>query len=278
MSTINATAIIDPSASLDADVEIGTYCVIGPDVTIGAGTVLRNHVTVGQSTAIGHRNVLHPGCVVGGDPQDRKYDGEPTTCSIGDDNEIREHVTVHRGTGNGGGQTVIGSGNLLMVGSHVAHDCRIGDRVVLANQVMLAGHVLVEDGASIGGGVGVHHFATIGSLSFIGGLARISRDVPPYMIVEGHPAEIRAVNVIGLLRSGFEQAEVDAMKDAHRRLFRLGGSMASELPLVEEEYGAFEAVRRLCEAIEASSNGTHGRARESARHDNKWVAPQQRAH
>jgi UDP-N-acetylglucosamine acyltransferase len=159
-----------------------------------------------------------------------------------------------------------------MVGSHVAHDCHIGDRTVIANQVMLAGHVVVEDGASIGGGVGIHHFATIGSLSFVGGLARISRDVPPFMIVEGHPAEVRAVNVIGMLRNGFEQADVDAMKEAHRRLFRHGGAAAAELPELRDRFAAMDAVQRLCTAVEAAAMGMHGRAREASRPDDKWVA------
>ncbi|MDP6158476.1 MAG: acyl-ACP--UDP-N-acetylglucosamine O-acyltransferase [Phycisphaerales bacterium] len=272
MSRVHPTAIVDPSAELADDVQIGAYSVVGPHVSIGNGTVLMNHVTVSQRTRIGERNRLHPGCVVGGDPQDRKYEGEPTACRIGDDNEIREHTTIHRGTGNGVGETIIGSGNLLMVGSHVAHDCHIGDRTVIANQVMLAGHVAVEDGASIGGGVGIHHFATIGRFSFVGGLARISRDVPPFMIVEGHPAEVRAVNVIGMLRNGFEQADVDAMKEVHRCLFRHGGAAAAELPMLRDRFASLDAVQHLCAAVEASAAGMHGRARESSRSDDKWVA------
>ena len=272
MPRVHNTAVVDPTAELAGDVQVGAFSVVGPGVTIGEGTVLMNQVTVSQRTAIGERNHLHTGCVVGGDPQDRKYAGEPTMCRIGDDNEIREHVTIHRGTDNGGGATIVGSGNLLMVGAHVAHDCRIGDRTVIANQVMLAGHVVVEDGASIGGGAGVHHYATIGQFSFVGGLARISRDVPPFMIVEGHPAEVRAVNVIGMLRNGFEQADVEAMKEAHRRLFRHGGATAAELPSLREQFAALETVQQLCAAVEASAHGMHGRAREASRPDDKWVA------
>jgi UDP-N-acetylglucosamine acyltransferase len=272
MSSIHPTAIIDPSATLAADVEVGPYSVIGADVRIGEGSIVMSHVTVGARTEIGERNRLHPGCVLGGEPQDRKYAGELTSCRVGDDNDIREHVTLHRGTGNGGGETVIGSGNLLMVGAHVAHDCRIGDRTVIANQVMLAGHVVVEDGASIGGGVGVHHFATIGTLAFVGGLARISRDVPPFMIVEGHPAEVRAVNVIGMLRNGFEQADVDAMKDAYRRLYRHSGAVAVELPAILGEYSDLPAIQHLCDSVKSAAGGVHGRAREASRVDDKWVA------
>jgi UDP-N-acetylglucosamine acyltransferase len=253
-------------------VEVGPYSVIGADVRIGEGSVLMSHVTVEARTVLGDRNRLHPGCVLGGEPQDRKFAGEPTCCRIGDDNDIREHVTIHRGTGNGGGETVVGSNNLIMVGAHVAHDCCVGDRTVIANQVMLAGHVVVEDGASIGGGVGVHHFATIGTLAFVGGLARISRDVPPFMIVEGHPAEVRSVNVIGMLRNGFEQSHVDAMKDAYRRLFRQAGAVAIELPALQTEYAELSAVQHLCAAVEAAASGVHGRAREASRPDDKWVA------
>ena len=188
--TIHETAAVHSSATLDPGVEVGPYCVIGPNVVIGAGCTLLDHVSIQRDTVIGEGNAFHPYCVIGGDPQDRKYDSEETMCQIGDGNEIREHVTIHRGTANGGSVTTIGNGNLLMVGSHVAHDCRIGNEVVIANQVMLAGHVYIEDGASIGGGAGIHHFATIGSCSFVGGLARISRDVPPFMIVEGIPFEM----------------------------------------------------------------------------------------
>ncbi|MDG2476608.1 MAG: acyl-ACP--UDP-N-acetylglucosamine O-acyltransferase [Phycisphaerales bacterium] len=272
MSSIHPTALIDSSATLGEGVEVGPYSVIGSDVRIGEGSVLMSHVTVEARTVLGDRNRLHPGCVVGGEPQDRKFSGEPTCCRIGDDNDIREHVTIHRGTGNGGGETVVGSNNLIMVGAHVAHDCCVGDRTVIANQVMLAGHVVVEDGASIGGGVGVHHFATIGTLAFVGGLARISRDVPPFMIVEGHPAEVRSVNVIGMLRNGFEQSHVDAMKDAYRRLFRQAGAVAIELPALQAEYAELSAVQHLCAAVEAAASGVHGRAREASRPDDKWVA------
>lgn len=269
--TIHPTAVVDPTAQIDPSVQIGPYCVIGPRVEIGAGSELVHHVSVPSDTTIGTENILHPFAVVGGEPQDRKYDGEQTTCVIGNGNEIREHVTIHRGTANGGGMTSIGDGNLLMVGCHVAHDCRIGDEAVIANQVMLAGHVHVGDHANIGGGAGVHHFATIGTCAFVGGLARISRDVPPFMIVEGHPAEVRALNVIALNRRGFDSESIDAMKDAFKRLFRGNDSTAVQLDMLRGEYGHLPAVMVLCDAIDASSNGTHGRALESQRKDDKWT-------
>jgi UDP-N-acetylglucosamine acyltransferase len=273
MAQIHPTAIIDTSAELADDVFVGAYCVVGPNVEIGARCVLNQHVTVVRGTHMGTGNQLHAGCIVGGDPQDRKYAGEATVLRIGNDNHIREHVTIHRGTGSGGGETIIGSDNLLMVGCHIAHDCIVGDGTVVANQVMLAGHVKIEDGASIGGGAGVHHFATIGKLSFVGGLARISRDVPPFMIIEGHPAEIRAVNAIGMLRSEFSQADVDAMKEAFRLLFKHAAPIAEALPELRNKYPDHVAIARLCNAVEASANGVHGRAREAHRPDNKWATP-----
>jgi len=269
--TIHPTAIIDPSATIHDTVEIGPWCVIGPGVELGEGTRLLNHVTVQRDTVIGRANRFYPYSVIGVDPQDRKYDGERTTCEIGDGNEIREHVTIHRGTGNGGGVTTIGDRNLLMVGSHVAHDCRIRNETVIANQVMLAGHVEVQDFASIGGGAGIHHFATIGTCSFVGGLARISRDVPPYMIVEGHPAEVRAVNAVALSRRGYEESHVDAIKDAFRRNFRSNGSTSEQLGLLRAEYASVPAVQVLCDALDASAGGTHGRALEACRADDKWA-------
>jgi UDP-N-acetylglucosamine acyltransferase len=269
--TIHPTAVVDSTAQIDPSVRIGPYCVVGPRVEIGSGTELLHHVSIPSDASLGRDNVLHPFAVVGGDPQDRKYAGEQTTCVIGDGNEIREHVTIHRGTENGGGVTRIGNGNLLMVGCHVAHDCLISDEVVIANQVMLAGHVHIGDHANIGGGAGVHHFATIGTCAFVGGLARISRDVPPFTIVEGHPAEVRALNVIAMTRHGFDADSIDAMKDAFKRLFRSNGSTSDQLDMLRAEYAHLPAVTVLCDAIDASSSGTHGRALESRRKDDKWT-------
>lgn len=269
--SIHDTAIIDDSARIASTATIGPYCVIGPGVVIGEDTVLMDHVSIQCNTTIGDRNSIYPGAVIGVDPQDRKYEGETTRCEIGDDNMIREHVTIHRGTDNGGGLTTLGSRNLLMVGSHVAHDCILGDEIVLANQVMLGGHVIMEDGASIGGGAGVHHFATIGTCAFVGGLARIARDVPPYMIVEGHPAEVRAINTVALVRRGFDEQHIDAVKEAFRRLFRNNGSSSEHIPNLRKEYPSIPAVLSLCDALEASAEGTHGRALEANRRDNKWA-------
>lgn len=263
MSTIHPTAVLDSTAVIAEGVVIGPSCCIGPNVRIGAGTQLLNHVTVQCNTTIGENNRIFPYAVIGGDPQDKKFAGEPTTLEIGDRNEIRENVTIHRGTQSGGGITVVGNDNLLMVGSHVAHDCMLGSDLVIANQVMLAGHITVEDCATIGGGAGINQFSRIGRCSYVGGLARITRDVPPYMIVEGTPAEVRAVNIVAMSRRGYPEDQIDAMKEAHKRLFRdNGGSLQEKMAQLLDEFGEHQPVQHLCEAITASAAGRHGRSNE----------------
>ncbi len=270
MTTIHPTAIIDPSATLAESVVVGPYCVIGPEVRLGAGTLLHNHVIVQALTTIGENNEIYPFAVLGADPQDRKFQGERAFCVIGDRNRIREHVTVHRGTANGGYYTRIGNDNLIMVAAHIAHDCQINDHITIANQVMLAGHVLVENGANIGGGAGLHHFVTVGVCSFVGAMARISKDVPPYMIVEGNPAEVRAVNSIALNRRGYGPKDIDALKHAYRRLFRDNdATMAEKLATIRQELAGVEAVTVLCDALAATAIGIHGRALEQNRVDDK---------
>ncbi len=270
MPTIHPTAIIDASAKIADAVRIGPYCVIGPEVTLGTGTVLHNHVIVQALTSIGDDNEVYPFAVLGADPQDRKFQGERAYCVIGDRNRIREHVTIHRGTANGGSYTRLGSDNLVMVAAHIAHDCEIADNVTIANQVMLAGHVRVEDGANIGGGAGIHHFVTVGTCSFVGGMARIARDVPPFMIVEGNPAEVRAVNSIAMTRRGFQADDIEAIKDAYRRLYRDNDAARTEkLGSLRKSYTQVQAVAALCDALAATADGIHGRALEGARLDDK---------
>ncbi len=260
---IHSSAVIDSTAVIDPSAIIGPGCVIGPHVHIGPQTILMNHVTVQCNTTIGSGNKFYPFSVIGVDPQDKKYDGETTTLEIGDNNKIREHVTIHRGTGSGIGQTIVGNSNLLMVGCHVAHDCVLGNEIILANQVMLAGHVQIADGAAIGGGTGVNQFSAIGRCSYVGGLARITKDVPPYMIVEGTPAEVRAVNVVAMARRGYTEEQIEAMKEAFKRLFREnGGSITQRMRSVLDDLGEHASVEHLCEAIAASAQGKHGRSHE----------------
>lgn len=270
MATIHPTAVVHPAATLGAGVEVGPYCQVGPEVSLGDGTVLHNHVTIQALTTIGARNVVYPYAVLGADPQDRKWRGERATCEIGDGNIIREHVTVHRGTANGGGVTLLGDENLIMVAAHIAHDCRLGDHTTIANQVMLAGHVCVEDHANIGGGAGVHHFATVGRCAFVGGLARISKDVPPFMIVEGNPAEPRAINAIAMARHGYSSEHIEVMKDAFKRLYRDNhATVAEKVEALRRDYATVIPVITLCDALAATAGGIHGRARELERADDK---------
>jgi len=273
MPNIDPTAIVDPSAIVADTAEIGAFCVIGPEVVIGERTVLHHHVVIQRLTTIGDDNELFPFSVIGADPQDMKFRGERVTCVIGDRNRIREHVTIHRGTENGGRVTTVGSDNLIMVAAHVAHDSVICNHTCIANQVMIAGHVVVEDGANIGGGAGIHHFATIGRCAFVGGLARIAKDVPPFMIVEGNPAEVRAINSIAMNRRGYSAAHIDAVKDAFKRLYRENGvPMNEQLLRLRSDYPDVPAVQTLCDSLAASVGGIHGRAREGGRHDDKWSA------
>lgn len=270
MPQIHPTAIVDPTADVAQDVIIGPYCVIGPKVSIGVGSILHNHVTVQSLTTIGRENTIYPYSVIGADPQDRKYHGEQSVCIIGDRNSIREQVTIHRGTANGGGETRLGNDNLIMVAAHIAHDCWLGSDICIANQVMLAGHVRIEDGANIGGGAGVHHFATVGACAFVGGLARITKDVPPFMIVEGNPAEVRAINTIAMMRRGYSPEHIEAMKSAFKRLYRDNGSpMFDKIGELRQAFANVPAITRLCDALSASAIGVHGRARETDRADDK---------
>ena len=211
MSTLVAdTAVIDPQAELADSVEVGPFCVIGPQVTIEAGTRLENHVTMIGHVRIGRYNHIHPSAVIGGEPQDLSYRGSDTRVVIGDHNVIREGVTINRATEKEDGVTSIGSHYYLMACCHVAHDCRLGDHVIIANGTLLGGHVHVHDHASLSGAVGVHHFTTIGSYSFVGGLSRVLHDVPPFMLVEGSPARPRCINVVALRRNGFPSDVVGA--------------------------------------------------------------------
>lgn len=270
MPNIHPTALVDPSCEIESSVTIGPYCVLGPNVRLGRGTVLHNHVIIPELTTLGEDNEVYPCAVIGADPQDRKFRGERSQCFIGDRNQIREHVTIHRGTGNGGGVTRIGNENLIMVAAHIAHDCQVASHTTIANQVMLAGHVHVEEGASLGGGAGVHHFATVGACCFVGAMARIAKDVPPYMIVEGHPAEVRAVNSIAMHRRGFDPTHIESMKEVFRRLWRDNHTaMHEKIPDIRREFRGVRSIAQLCDALEASARGVHGRALECQRLDDK---------
>jgi len=216
---IHPTAVIHPGAKLHPTVQIGAYAVIGDNVKVGSQTKIGAHVVLEGPTEIGERNQIFPGAAIGLEPQDLKYDGAPSWVRIGDDNRIREYVTINRATG-AGEATVIGDGNLLMAYVHVAHNCVLEDSIVIANGVALAGHVHIETKATIGGVLGIHQFVHIGRLAMVGGMSRIDRDVPPYMLVEGNPARVRSLNLVGLKRMGMNGESLGALKKAFRTLYR----------------------------------------------------------
>ena len=262
---VHATAIVEPGARLAADVRIGPHCVISGTVAIGRGTVLENHVTIMGQVTIGARNRIFPNCVIGGEPQDVSYRGTPTRVEIGDDNVIREGVTINRGSEKEEGLTAIGSGNFLMAACHVAHDCRIGDHVTIANGTLLGGHVRIHSRASLSGAVAVHHWATIGGWSFVAGLSRVLHDVPPYMLCEGAPARPRCINVVALKRAGFDRDTIDAISEAHRLLYRAKVGLEPARELLRSQSKLVAAVEDLLEFLSSQQEGRHGRARERRR-------------
>jgi UDP-N-acetylglucosamine acyltransferase len=276
MPKIHPTAVIEHGAQIADDVEVGPFCYVGAKATIGEGCRLVSHVVVIGRTTLGKHNTVWPQAVLGADPQDLKFHGEDSQLVVGDHNQIRESVTMQLGTENGGWYTRVGSHNLIMVGCHVAHDCEVGDHVVMANSVGLAGHVIVEDYASIGGAVGVHHFVTFGAHCFVGGMSRIVHDVPPFMIAEGDPAAVRAINSVGLVRRGFSQQQLDTLKSAHKRLFRGAErtelSMPQRLAELESIHPEDANIRKIVAAIRNSLADRNGRYRESLRRDGHAAA------
>jgi len=261
---IHPTAVIATGAEIGVNVSVGPYSVIGPRVRIGDGSRIGPQVVIDGVTTIGSENRILGQANVGGAPQDLSYEDEPTHLEIGDRNTIREFATINLGTVKGGGLTKIGDDCLLMACFHVAHDCELGSGVMLANNVLLAGHVAVGDGAIVNGGAAAHQFVTIGRNSYVGGLTRVVQDVPPFMILEGHPARIRKVNVIGLERAGISEDTVRALRAAFRRLYRSGeprGKVVRELAETNQD----ACVAELVEALQKNEKGSKGRYRESLR-------------
>ena len=263
---IHPSAIVSPKAELADDVVVGPYVTVGDHVTIGPGTVLKTGTIVAGHTTIGARNVIGPYAVIGTAPQDLGYKEEPTRVEIGDDNLFREFVTINAASTKQEWVTKVGSRVFLMAYCHIAHDCEIGDDVVMANAVGISGHCKVEDKVWFGGMVGVHQFVTIGTHAFIGGMSRIVRDCPPYMITEGNPAKVRGVNTIGLRRRGFSQKQIDALKQAQRLIYR---SHLTATQAVEQLAANTEAltpeVEHLIQFIRNMHAGRQGRAREALR-------------
>jgi UDP-N-acetylglucosamine acyltransferase len=270
---IHPSAVIDPKAVLGSDVEVGPHCFIGPGVVLGDGCILHHNVTVTGNTACGKANQFFPGSVIGMPPQDIKYRGEPTRLEIGDDNAFREHVTVHPGTEVAGGKTLIGSHNRFLIGLHVGHDVIVGNDCIFSNYTQLAGHVHIEDKVTIGAMTGLHQFLTVGKLAYIGAMARVTTDVPPYMIAEGYPSTIRGFNEVGMKRWGLSPEKIRSVREAYMTLFsrraeRGNVPMLERLAALEARTDLNGEVRYLCACIRRTMcDGVYGRQLECQRRD-----------
>ena len=259
MSTVHPTAIVDPQAQLAPDVQVGPYTVIGPHVSIGAGTTIGAHCVIEGHTTIGADNRIWQFCSIGAAPQDKKYAGEPTRLEIGDRNTIREFCTFNCGTAQDSGITRVGNDNWVMAYVHIAHDVQLGSQCILANNATLAGHVHVGDWVIIGGLTGVHQFVKIGAHAMAGFQTALSQDVPPFMMVDGNPAEVRGFNVEGLRRRGFGAERIAQVKQMHRLLYRKGltldESKASIAALQGGVDGGDEDLGLMLDFLAASKRG-----------------------
>ena len=254
MSEVHSTAAIEEGAQIGDGCRIGPYCVIGPDVKLGSGCKLHSHVVINGRTEIGEDNEFYPFCSIGLKTQDLKWDGGISGTQIGSNNTFREYVTVHSATGDGD-VTVVGSHNNLLAYTHVAHDCQLGDHIIMSNVGTLAGHVIVEDRAIIGGLAAVHQFCRIGTMSIIGGCSKVVQDIPPYMMADGSPAVTRALNKEGLKRNKLAEEVQKSLKQAHRILFRENLTMANAVEKVKREVSACPELDHLLNFAESSERG-----------------------
>lgn len=253
-ANIQSTAQVAPEAQLAEDVEVGHYSIIGPQAKIGAGCKIGDHCVITGESTIGENCQIFTGAVIGSIPQDKKYKGEETEVIIGDNNIIREYVTINLGT-SASDKTIIGNNNLIMAYAHIAHDCQLGDYVTLANVGTLAGHIVIEDRAILGGLAAVHQFVRIGRLSIVGGCSKVIQDIPPYSLCDGHPARVRSLNKIGLERTGISREARANLKHAFTILFNSGLTIAHALKKVEEELPPTPEVTHLVNFIKNSQRG-----------------------
>jgi len=251
---IHSSAIISSKAKIEASVIVGPYSIIGDKVSIGANTAIGAHCVIEGNTAIGKDCQVFTGAVIGSQPQDLKFKGENVFLEIGSNNIIREYCTLNPGTGEGG-KTVVGDSNLLMAYSHVAHDCRVGNGCVLANNSTLAGHVIIEDRAVIGGIVAIHQFVRVGMLSIIGGCSKVVQDIPPFSTCDGHPARVYGLNLIGLRRKGLSRASIKQIDQAFKLIFNSGLSVKHSIERVEKELAKTEEITYLVNFLKSSERG-----------------------
>jgi len=251
---IHPTAIIHPSAKLGADCKIGAYCVVGEHVELGAGCQVHAHVVIDGHTQLGRENEIFPNACIGLKTQDLTWKGGLTKTIIGDHNTFREGVTIHSAT-NDGDATVVGSNNNLLAYAHVAHDCQLGNHIIMSNFAAVAGHVMVEDHAILGGYTAVHQFCRIGKMAMTGGCSKVVQDIPPFMIADGNPAETRTINKVGLERNGSSEEAQAALRTAYKWLFREGMTISNAVERMEKELPDVPEVKHLIEFVRGSERG-----------------------
>lgn len=249
---IDPRAVVDSAAELAEDVKVGPFSVIGPGVEIGPGSEIGPHVVIRGHTRIGRDNHIFQFASIGEDPQDKKYSGEETRLEIGDRNRIREFTTIHRGTVQDGGVTRIGDDNLFMAYTHVAHDCQIGNNVIMANAASLGGHVRLDDWAILGGFAIVHQFCRIGAHAFAAMGSVISKGIPPYVMVAGHPARARGLNTEGLRRRGFDSEQISRIKQAYRLVYSSDLLVKDAIMQIESQWGEHPEIQRFVQFLRAS--------------------------
>ena len=246
---IHNTAIIDPKAKISSNVSIGAFTVIGANVEIGENTIIESHVSIIGNTKVGKNNKIYPFASIGNDPQDLKFDGEVTKLEIGDNNKIREYVTINPGTKGGGGLTKIGNNCLFMVSSHIAHDCLVEDNVILANNVPLGGHAHIEENVIIGGNSAVQQFTRVGKSSMIGGMCGVVRDIIPYAMVHGNRSILQGLNLIGLRRKNIPNKEILVLTEAYKEIFK-DENLTTNLKNLKEELKKNELVNDVVKFLE----------------------------
>ena len=252
---IHPTAIVDPKAELGVGVEIGPYAIVGPDVQIGDGTKIGPHAIVEGFVQMGKNNHVYSGAIVGCRPQDLKYRGEKTYLIIGDNNQIREYATISPGTEGGGGETRIGNNNLIMTSCHVAHDCIVGNNVVISHGTAIAGHVIIEDQVVLGGLVGIHQYTKVGRKAMVGAHSKLVKDVPPFMLVEGSPATVHGINIVGLRRNGITPEVRLQLKRAFKILYRSNLNVTQAIEVMEQELEAGPEIEHLIRFIRSAERG-----------------------
>ncbi len=255
MSTIHPTAIIDPTAELHETVSVGPYSIIAGSVTIDSGTQIGSHVFIDQYTRIGKDCQIFPFTSIGTAPQDKKFKGEKTELVIGDENVIREYVTINRGTPDGGGVTRIGNQNLLLAYIHIAHDCHLGNGITMVNVATLGGHVTLEDYSVIGGLAAVHQFVRIGAHAYVGGKTGVSQDIPPFVLASGERAKLFGLNIVGLKRHNFSNEAIQALKKAYQTVIRSHLTIQEAMIRVEKEVPVFPEVKQFLEFVRNSKRG-----------------------